>query len=313
MIDESTRTKLAQGVATLPHLPRQRTGPKKWWRQRQHVRVVKFDEPACRVFIKSYSTRQCEWGLDGTEYYVLSALRELPTIQCKLRFPEPICVLTAQHALATTLVPGRPMNHLIYWFGLTRYQAHKLIDWCSALGQQLAMLQRAAGQLDLCELKTNITPSEEVQKRAPGNRLLTKAGLDRLAASRAPLLDSVPVTLAHGDFAPQNVLIDGEAFGLVDWGYASKRTAFDDPLHFAASLLISQRRGIGRQTAMSMATIFLQSWLRSAELPFSNDERAQVMQLELCRMCCGEGGSRMLASWPRYVEQLVEIVCSPKI
>jgi hypothetical protein len=222
-------------------------------------------------------------------------------------------MLAGQHALATTLIPGRPMNHLIYWFGLTRYRAHKLIDWCSALGQRLAELQCVSRQLDLCELETKVTWSGDVEMRAPGNRLLIESGLDQLVAGRASLLDGVPLALAHGDLAPQNILFDGERFGLVDWGYASIRSAFDDPLHFAASLLISQRRGISRKIAMLMATAFLQSWLRSAELPFSNNERAQFLQLELCRMVCSDGASRMLQTWPRYMTQLVQIVCSTKL
>jgi hypothetical protein len=309
MLDEPTRRELARAAALLPTLPRQRVGPKTRLTARQHYRIVRLGEPSRPVFIKSYSVGQCALGLDRIEHYILQTLRDSIHVELPFLVPEPICLLEDRKVLATTVIPGWLMRYRFLLYGITRIRTRKLLDWSSRLGHGLAVLQRATAGLDLDPLPRKELASDAVQKKVPSVRVLVDAGFDRLVAERAFLLDETPQRLAHGDLSPGNILVDRDTIGLVDWGLASVRSVFHDPLHLARAMLFSQGRGIGKGIATAMATAVIDSWMRAADLPHSSTELSAALKLELCRAYCADGvDERIVNPRPKLAAELISIV-----
>ena len=61
-------------------------------------------------------------------------------------------------------------------------------------------------------------------------------GLGLIIRQGAPEnLQSIPTTVAHGDFQPANILLDGESPWLIDWEYSSRRQAGYDALVYGLS------------------------------------------------------------------------------
>jgi aminoglycoside phosphotransferase (APT) family kinase protein len=168
--------------------------------------------------------------------------------------------------------------------------------------------------LDLDWLAVKEVGPDEVRSKTPSIGVLVDAGLDQIVANDGHLLERTPCGLAHGDLGSRNVLVDHDTLGIVDWGYASIRSVFHDPLHLARGMVFSQRRGVSGKTAMAMAREVLTAWLRASDLPFSPDERKTALQLEHCRSFCADGvAERVAMARPKYAAQLTSLVCDLEI
>jgi hypothetical protein len=314
MLTQVRRNALAREVAALPMLPRQRVGPKSWRTRRQHMRIVRLGRPSQPVFLKSYSTGQCEWGLDRVEYGILESLRHMSATEKSFRVPEPICFLPDHHVIATTVVPGKVLHYPMLFYGFTGIRTSKLIDWSRKLGAGIAELWRLSTSLNLPELPKKELSAVAVQQKAPGIRVLVDSGLDKLVAEKGHLLDQTPQALAHGDLSARNILVYKDRFSLIDWGYASIRSIFHDPLHLARSFVFSQGQGMARNTALAMAKELLVSWFHAADLTFSPEERSSILRLELCRSYCADGvDERIVNICPELAAELVSLVCTLEI
>jgi hypothetical protein len=209
-----------------------------------------------------------------------------------------------------TVLPGKAMHSLLLFYGITRMWQSKLWKWSRMLGAALSELQQLSPRLEFPGIPCKEVDLASVEQKARNIPFLVEACLDKLVTTQGELLDRVPQRLAHGDLSAQNILVDGNNLAVVDWGYASIRSVFHDPLHLARCLVFSQERGVARHIAIGMATELLTTWMRTSDLPFSGSELATVLKLELCRAYCADGiAGRILSKRPRLTADLTSLVC----
>ena len=220
MLTEARCQDLAKEVAGLASLPRLDT-VKRRWRPRRHVRMLRLGDPPTDVVLKAYCKDKRGWESSClAEYQVLSLLRGCLPGESALRVPEPLCLRDQQQVVAMTRLPGRPMPYLVYLYGITRLGTKRLLHWSRRLGQGLAEFQLACRHLNGEKLRRREISEEQVRIKTPHVPLLVEAGLDCLVRERSDLLLESPQCLAHCDLSLQNILVDRDRFGLLDWEYA---------------------------------------------------------------------------------------------
>uniref|UniRef100_A0A7V6A4J2 Aminoglycoside phosphotransferase domain-containing protein n=1 Tax=Desulfobacca acetoxidans TaxID=60893 RepID=A0A7V6A4J2_9BACT len=81
----------------------------------------------------------------------------------------------------------------------------------------------------------------------PDRKRLFRQTLEALVARIKGLLpaggDLLPTVLAHGDFQPANILVNGDRLWLIDWEYAARRQAAYDVLTFMLASRFTQGLG----------------------------------------------------------------------
>jgi len=210
------------------------------------------------------------------EHDALRALAQRLGPELAGTIPTIIAAAPGELALAMSRLPGTPLSRIL------RRDANRLTGWIRGARARTAMVQVGTW---LARFQA-ATRTEPVPHDHEAFVAAVAHQLDRITAvhprdslqpllhaateaSRALVGSPLPAAGRHGDFLPQNVLVDGRRIGVVDFeNYESRGVAFDDPGAFLGYLaMLEARRAYSPRALRKAREGFLQGYGVDPDLP----------------------------------------------
>lgn len=161
--------------------------------------------------------RETEFRNFSNQYEQLKSLHQTDDLgECLEAIPRPIMCAPVglKQMYVETYVSGK---HLSNRRVFTHHNFELVVDWLTSFHQKTASYDVLS---DRDAMLRYFIPESDPESRMPGCDKVDKFYSDRL--SHVDTL-ALPLVFYHGDFAPYNILIDGESVGVIDWEYAKDK------------------------------------------------------------------------------------------
>jgi hypothetical protein len=177
----------------------------------------------------------------------LGRVRSLLTVSLAETVPEPLLVLPKRGILVTNKVPGEPLTGILKRFANRLsgpFRTTQLGEIARRVGAWLRIFQKATLAEPFTFRKSSYLADLELrlsQLRAKGFEPgLTQEILRQASRYCAPLNGKlVSAAARHGDFIPQNILIEDEGVAVVDFeGFSERQAVYEDVGFFLGYILV---------------------------------------------------------------------------
>jgi hypothetical protein len=188
------------------------------------------------------------------EFRILRELEDALGEPLSRTIPRPLLLLENEGTIVFTLVPGIPFDRLLRQHAnvltarlnivgaraLDRH-AHRIGQWLCAFHDATAVPDQSFDHSRFCaELDSLIAKcASRGLEHADLPRIRQEAHAQSASASGTP----IPAAATHGDFLPQNILLEDGQPGIIDFASCSRSSpVYVDLAHFVGYLLILSRK-----------------------------------------------------------------------
>jgi len=213
------------------------------------------------------------------EFLTLRWLQKVLGESLSRTIPRPLLLLENEQTIVFTFVPGTPLNHLLRRdanaltarlniIGTRRLEAcgFRIGEWLKAFHDATAVEDQTFDHLRFsAELDSLLAKCEPLGLSSPALKAVRDAALS-LSANSSGCMVSAAAT--HGDFLPQNVLLDRGLPGVIDFAsFCPSGPVYTDVAHFIGYLEILARKPLySRKTVESVARQFMSGYHRVLNL-----------------------------------------------
>jgi hypothetical protein len=204
------------------------------------------------------------------EYTALVELQSTASEEVLATIPAPLALLPEIHALVETKLPGEPLTAILRERAnrlACTWSRHRIADAGRRTGEWLRMFHTATRQPErefpverfLAESRSDI---ERLARQSQHGAALGALERDLVRAVRLRGDRPEPCAARHGDFVPQNVLIDRSAIGIVDFEYYGRTdTVMFDLGSFTSYLVMLATNPLYSRSALRrLETSFLDAY-----------------------------------------------------
>ena len=213
------------------------------------------------------------------EFRILGELESALGETLSRTIPRPLLVLENEGTIVFTFVPGVPFDRLLRQYAnvvtapfnivgakaLDRH-AHRIGRWLRAFHDATAVSDQAFDNSGFSEeLNSMITKCATLGLQSSA---LDKVRDEALRQSAKSSGKPIPAAITHGDFLPQNILLEAGEPGVIDFASATRSApVYLDLAHFVGYLLILSRKPLYHEkTIESVITEFCEGYQKQLDL-----------------------------------------------